>query len=193
MGVSLSAIFRWKTSVDILVLKNVPDKGMSEYIRLLIAGIFSICASWWSYEIITILMGLLGATQLAVHVIFATLSDAAFVIPYGIAFAGASRIGTLTGENRLHLARRLGNVILCFTLFEGLIMAMVSFVVKAHIPRLFTSDPAVIDIATEFTPLFCLYVVLAAVYGSFQGILRGIKRQGKSAIAVVIGTWLIAI
>ena len=188
---TMSTIFRWKISGE-TDDEHLWDKGMHEYIRLLIAGILSICPTWWSWEVITMIVGLLGPTQLAVHVIFATLSDAVFVIPYGIGLAAASRIGTLIGENKQRLARRLGDAILCFTLFEGILMAMVSFAVKEYILRLFTSNQAVMDMAIKLTPFYCVLVVLFAVFGSFQGILRGINRQGQSAVAVLIGAWLVS-
>ena len=95
--VSIFTILQWRTPEDIHN-RNVFDRGMSEYVQLLVAGIFSICGEWWSFEIMTILAGLLGPTQLAVDVIFSTLIDAVFVIAYGMGLAGASRVGTLVGQ-----------------------------------------------------------------------------------------------
>jgi len=171
----------------------IVDKGMSEYVELLFAGIFSLCAEWWSWEVVTIIVGLLGPTQLAVHVIYATIIPLYYMIPLGLGLASASRIGTLIGERRFDLARRLGNAILWFSLIEGTTLAVLSFFIRLQIPQLFTKEPEVIRIAAELSPLYCLFVIPDAMQGSFQGVLRGIKRQGRSSWGVLIGPWMTSI
>lgn len=151
------------------------------------------CGEWWAWEIVTILSGLLGPIQLAVHVIYVTILPLYYMIPLGIGLAGASRVGTLIGENRSRLARRLGNTTLWFTLCETLTLSSISFCFRRHIPRLFTSNPEVIEIAAALSPFYCLFVIPHGLQGSLLGVLRAIKRQGKSAIAVWIGPWLIGI
>lgn len=142
---------------------------------------------------ITIIVGLLGPTQLAVHVIYATIIPLYYMIPLGLGLASASRIGTLIGEKRFDTARRLGNAILWFSLIEGTSLAILSFFIRRWIPALFTSNPDVIEIAAALSPLYCLFVIPDAMQGSFQGVLRGIKRQGRSSWGVLLGPWLTSI
>ena len=142
---------------------------------------------------ITIIVGLLGPTQLAVDVIYSVMIPLYYTIPLGFGLAGASRVGTLIGENRYRMARRLGDAILWFTLVMAMLLAILSYALKEYIPRLFTTDKDVINIAVKLSPLFCLFVIPQMLQGSLLGILRGIKRQGKSAIAVFIGPWLVSI
>ena len=166
---------------------------MKEYVSLMIAGIFSICAEWWSWEIITLLCGLLGPIQLATHVVFAAIIPLYFMIPLGVGLAGASVIGKLIGQNRFDLARKMGNAILWFTLAESVLIGILSFIFRDKVPLLFTDNDEVIDIAKRLSPWFAVFVIWDAFQGSFQGILRGIKRQGKSVIGVIAGPWLITI
>ena len=156
-------------------------------------GVLTMCGEWWSWEVITIIIGTLGPTQLAADVIYSVLLPLYDKIPHGFGLAGASRVGTLIGENRYRMAKRVGDAILWFTLVISILLAILSYVLKEYIPRLFTSDQEVIDIAVQLSPLFCLFVIPHMMQISFQGILRGIKRQGKAAVAVLIGTWLISI
>ena len=148
------------------------------------------CGEWWSWEVMTLLVGLLGPTQLAVDVIYSTLIP---MFPRGIGTAGASRIGALIGENNHHLARQLGDTILKFTMFETVSFAVVCFLLRQYIPLLFTNDEEVIDVAVRMSPLFCMFIIPFGMQNSFQGILRGIKCQGKSAWAVLIGPWMVSI
>jgi len=79
------------------------------------------------------------------------------------------------------------------TLFETFAVAGISYLMREYIPMLFTSDPEVISVAVKLSPLFCAFIIPHGMQGSFQGILRGIKRQGRSVFAVLIGPWFISI
>ena len=172
---------------------HVIDKGFKEFIHLSVAGIFSLCAEWWSFEVITFLVGLLGATQLAVHVIYSTLIPLYFMIPLGVGIGSAARIGALIGENRHNLAKRLSNVIIGFTFAFSILLVVLSYVFRAYLPLIFTKNESVIKVAVALNPLFCGMIIVDALQGVLQGILRGIKQQGRSVFAVLIGSWLITI
>jgi len=169
------------------------NNGMRQYIRLLFAGIFSMCGIWWFWQIVAILMGLLGSNQLAVHVLYDTLLHFYYMIPTGIGLAGASRVGALIGQNKIMLAKRLGNSILGITLLEATFLAVLTFILKTYILQLFTSDASVMSIAVKMAPLFCTFVILDAMQGVSQCILRGIKQQSKYMFGVFAGPWLVAI
>lgn len=151
------------------------------------------CGIWWFWQIVAILMGLLGTNQLAVHVLYDTLLHFYYMIPTGVGLAGASRVGTLIGQNKIILAKRLGNSILWFTLIEGTFLAIFTFGLKKYILALFTSDSSVMSIAMKMAPLFCTFVILDAMQGVSQCILRGIKQQSKYMFGVFVGPWLVAI
>ena len=197
-------VIKWETNwkQDTFIDKNlnkshinltVIDKGMKEYVELVIAGIFSVCAEWWSWEIVTFLSGLLGPIQLAAHVIYASMVPLYFMIPLGLGMAAASRIGKCVGENRYHLAKYLAIAILWFTLFETVVLSIISYFIRLYIPSLFTDNKDVIDVAVKLSPLYCLFIIPDAFQGSVQGILRGIKKQGKSVIGVIVGPYLITL
>merc|ERR1711899_371905 len=78
-------------------------------------------------------------------------------------------------------------------MFETVSFAVVCFLLRQYIPLLFTNDEEVIDVAVRMSPLFCMFIIPFGMQNSFQGILRGIKRQGKSVWAVLIGPWLVSI
>jgi len=197
--VSCHEILRWETNWedeedgDGRINPDVVDQGLSEYIQLLFAGIFSICGEWWAWELMTIIVGLLGATQLAVDVIYSTIIPMYFMLPLGLGMAGAARIGTLIGENRYPIAKSLGNALLAFSLLMAAVLAALSYALRDYIPMIFTSDQRVISVAVSLSPLFCAFIVPHQLLGTFQGILRGIKRQADSAYAVLIGPWLTSI
>jgi len=203
--VSFADIFRWRSKRKGSYIcapkgiggrcnnKQIVDKGLSEYVMLLFAGMFSMCGEWWSWEVITILTGLLGPDPLAVHVIYAMIIPLIYKLPSSLGMAGAARIGALVGQNRYEMARRVGSVILWIVLFESLLVASLSYFLRGYIPMIFSSDPKVIECAVKLSPLFCAFVIPHGMQGIFQGLLRGIKRQGRSVYAVVIGAWFISI
>jgi len=151
------------------------------------------CGEWWSWEVITILVGLLGPNALAVHVVYAMIIPLVYKVPSSLGMAGASRIGALIGQNRHDMARRVGTTILWIVFFECVLIAAVSYLFREYIPLIFTTDPEVIEVAVKLSPLFCAFIIPHGMQGVFQGLLRGIKRQGRSVYAVVIGAWFISI
>jgi Na+-driven multidrug efflux pump len=60
-----------------------------------------------------------------------------------------------------------------FSLGAGVLIGVVFLALRGVIPRVFTSDPAVIERAQAMWPLFCLMWPLAAVVFALDGILIG--------------------
>eukprot|EP01083_Nonionella_stella_P031396 85990_1 len=198
-NISISNTLQWQTNSkqDALIEMDhehhVIDKGLKEYIELSIGGILSLCAEWWSFELLTFLAGMLGQTQLAVHAIYATYLPLYYMIPLGLSIASAARVGTLIGEKRPMMAKRVSVWVLWFMTVFSIALGALSWILRRYLPLLFSRDSEIIDIAIKLNPLFCGMVIVDAIQGVFQGVLRGMKQQTKSAIGVLIGPWIITV
>ena len=170
----------------------VADGGVKEYLGLAFAGMFSFCGEWWVLEIITIFSGILGEYQLAAHVIIAQMENLLFMIPLGISVAGASRVGHLIGNNENVLAERLSMFVILFTMFvAGCIVGILSMIhyFGIELPRLFSKDKDVIEIANGLFLLFCGLIINDSLQAVLQGILRGMRRQKRTAIICFIALY----
>jgi Na+-driven multidrug efflux pump len=82
-------------------MKNLEIPIIMPFVKLAISGALSFACEAWSFEITTILAGLLGTISLDAHII--TLSIATFIylsFPFAVGLATSLRVGQLIGEGR---------------------------------------------------------------------------------------------
>ena len=70
--------------------------------KLALSGALSLSAEAWSFEVTTIMVGLLGAVALDAHIITSTISTFIFLsFPFAIGIAASIRVGQLIGDQKL--------------------------------------------------------------------------------------------
>ncbi|XP_052063138.1 multidrug and toxin extrusion protein 2-like [Mytilus californianus] len=67
------------------------------FLNLAIPGIFMISVDWWSFEISTLVVGVLGSVQLAAHSIVFQINGLIFMIPLGLSSAVCIKVGQNVG------------------------------------------------------------------------------------------------
>ena len=58
--------------------------GWCEYLCISIPSTVMICAEWWAFNIMTILAGVLGVTELASYTVCTNVAVVNFMVPLGI-------------------------------------------------------------------------------------------------------------
>lgn len=155
----------------------------------------SLCAEWWSWEICIFLIGLLGSTPLAANIVYISLVPLVYMVPCGLGLSTATRIGKLLGEKQHLLAKQISQISILIILIFGIVFGIVFYLFRNFIALMFISstDVAIIELVVKVAPLFCMFLMVDGLQGQFQGVLRGMKLQSKSAVAVLIGSWVITI
>jgi putative MATE family efflux protein len=110
----------------------------------------------------------IGAHQIAFQlwVFLALLLDA-------IAIAGQVIVGRMLGAGDADGAHAAGARMIVMTVYLGLAFAAVMLMVEAWLPRVFTSDPAVLAAARDLWPIFALMQPLNGAVFALDGILIG--------------------
>lgn len=67
------------------------------FFKLGIPGMLMVCIEWWSFEIGTLLTGLLGEVELGAQAITFFLNDFTFMLPMGVSIACSIRVGQFLG------------------------------------------------------------------------------------------------
>lgn len=121
----------------------------------------------------TALAGRLAPAALAAHQIAISIASFTFMVPLGVASAGAVRVGQALGRRDPAAAARAGWTALLFgTFFMG--CAAAAFVL---VPRLligaFTPDAAVIEIGVSLLLVGAIFQLFDGVQGVATGVLRG--------------------
>mmetsp|Transcript_17876 Transcript_17876/g.20646 ORF Transcript_17876/g.20646 Transcript_17876/m.20646 type:complete len:519 (-) Transcript_17876:709-2265(-) len=174
--------------------KNFQRQQLLTFGKLAIAGMFSIAAEAWSFEITTIMAGLLGKTQLNAHII--TLNVATFVFlsfPFAIGIASSIRVGQLTGEGRSSDAKRSSFISLLLTLvIQGLLIAIL-IPCRHVLGNMFSIDLDVSDLVSKLIPISCYFMIGDAIQANVGGTLRGLGQQKLVLALNIIGFWMLGL
>ena len=147
------------------------------------AGLFSAAA---------LMMGRLGATQVAAHQIAINYAATMFMVPLAIHSAITIRVGHSVGAGQPDLARRQGltGIAVC-----GLFMtasALMLLLLREHITALYTRDEDVRAVAFSLLTMAMIFQISDGLQVGAAGALRGFKDTRIPMLLNVIAYWLIA-
>ena len=164
------------------------------FLKLAFSGALSISAEAWSFEIATILAGLLGTIELGAHII--TLSIATFLFlsfPFAIGIAASIRVGQWIGDGSPENAQRSANVSYVLSGSVQMFLIVIVLICNDWLGELFSSSADVAQLASELLPLSCIFMMGDAILATNGGILRGLGRQKLSFLLNILGFWILAI
>ena len=162
--------------------------------KLAVSGALSIAAEAWSFEITTILAGLLGTVPLDAHII--TLSIATFIFlsfPFAIGIAASIRVGQLTGDGQSGDAQRSCAVSMGLATIVQAILVAILWPCSGIVGELFSSDEEVAALVRELIPLSCIFMMGDAIQAVTGGTLRGLGLQTLNLFLNILGFWLLAV
>ena len=141
---------------------------------------------------VALLMGTLGAVQVAAHQIAINYAATMFMVPLAFHSATTIRVGQALGRGRRDDARRAGfaGIAIC-----GLFMvasALVLLVFRDRIAAFYTSDPLVRPVAAGLLAMAMVFQVSDGLQVGAAGALRGFKDTRVPFFINVASYWLIA-
>ena len=155
--------------------REIKLSWIHEMLRIGIPSSGSMLAEMIYFSGSTLIMGLIGATEVASHQIALNVASTTFMIPLGVSFAVSVRVGGYAGRrdwSGVQLAGKSG-FLLCS--FLGIANALGLLLFARQIVNLYTSEPAVEEMAVTL-------VRIAGVFQIFDGLqvvgiyaLRGLK------------------
>jgi multidrug resistance protein, MATE family len=141
----------------------------------------------------TALAGRLAPAALAAHQIAVNLASLTFMVPLGIASAGAVRVGHAVGRRDWEGAARSGwTAILFGVLFMSCAAAAFLLVPRALISA-FTRDPAVVGIGVSLLFVAALFQLFDGVQAVSTGTLRGLGDTRTPMLWNLAGHWFIGL
>lgn len=146
-------------------------------IKLALPGLLMVEAEVLAFEILTLASSYFGTTYLAAQSVLSTINGITFQIPFSTSIAVSTRIANLIGATLADAARKSAQVAICAFLLVGLFNVSWVSSLRVYVPRLFTSDPAVIELVANVLPLCAAFQLFDAMATCCNGILRGLGRQ----------------
>lgn len=141
----------------------------------------------------SIIIGWMGAKELAAHQIALNLASIPFMVVLGIGAAGTIRVGNAVGKKDSAAVRRAG-----FTacLLSALFMAcsgILFITLNRYLPTLYVSDPEVIAITASLLVIVAFFQVSDGVQASGLGVLRGMTDMKIPTLITLAAYWIIGL
>ncbi len=146
-----------------------------------------------AFSFAVVMIGWIGANELAAHQIAINLASISFMVVLGISQASSIRVGNAMGKKQIASVRRAG-----FTgIFLGASMmfcAGVTFIVlNKFLPTLYIDDKAVIEIASRLIIIAALFQLSDGTQAVGIGILRGLTDIKGPTIITFLAYWVISL
>lgn len=128
-----------------------------------------------AFAVTGIMMGWLGAINMAGNQVASVISNLAFMIIIGIGSAVTICVSHAYGRRDWLEIRRYSGTAYRLGLMWNVVTALLFISLRRYIPMLFTTDPAVIDMAAHFLVFVAIFQVSDGLQANSVAILRGIQ------------------
>ncbi|KAI6648512.1 Multidrug and toxin extrusion protein 1-like [Oopsacas minuta] len=171
-------------------------RGWLHYCKYGIPGLIMMCLEWWTFEVGFLVVGGTSANpkvEIGIYSVMFNVSSQLFSVPIGFTVAATVRVGNLLGANNPALARKVSFLCISIILAIGMHFSVGVFLLKSHLPLLFTSDECIIAGATSTLFITAIYETIDGFQLVMSGILKGCGRQGIASIINLLAFQLIAL
>ncbi|XP_060059168.1 multidrug and toxin extrusion protein 2-like isoform X2 [Erinaceus europaeus] len=163
------------------------------FIHLAVPSMFMVCIEWWTFELGTILAGLISVTELGAQAIVYGLSSAAYMVPFGFSVAASVRVGNALGSGDAARARHSCITVLLCASVCGLVVGVFLAALKDVVAYIFTSDKDIISLVSRVVPIFAPFHLFDALAGTCSGVLRGTGKQMVGAALSAVGYYALGL
>ena len=146
-----------------------------------------------AFTVATVIIGSIGAIQLASHQIALNLASISYMIASGIGSASMISLGYYYGEGDNEEIRKSGYSNFILVLILMCISAFVFIVFRDILPTFYVDDYEVISLASSLLIIAGLFQLSDGVQAVGLGVLRGIRDTKTPTLVTFISYWVIAI
>lgn len=140
-----------------------------------------------------LLMGLLGAVQLASHQVALQLAALTFMVPVGVAQATSVLVGQAVGAGDPAAARRAAGAGLLTGVGFMALTAVMFLSLPELLARAFSSDTPVIETTALLLPIAGVFQIFDGLQVVASGALRGVGDTRVPMIVNLVGFWAIGL
>jgi multidrug resistance protein, MATE family len=168
-------------------------KSLTRLLRLGLPAATQVTLELGVFAAASALAGRLDSVSLASHQIALNLASLTFMVPLGVASAGAVRVGHAVGRGDPHAAARSGWV----ALLLGATFMATAAVVFVAAPRpligMFTSNEAVFALGRRLLFVAAMFQLFDGLQGVSTGLLRGLGDTRTPMLSNLAGHWLLGL
>jgi multidrug resistance protein, MATE family len=178
-------LFEMPLRVELASMRRMLTLGLPAALQLTLeVGVFAAA---------TVLAGRLVPAALAAHQIALNIAGFTFMVPLGLASAGAVRVGHAMGRMDPAAAARAGWT----ALFLGAVFMLSAAAVFLMVPRTligaFTSSTAVLEFGVALLAVAAVFQLFDGLQGVATGILRGLGDTRTPMLWNLAGHWIVGL
>lgn len=198
MFFSLAAIILWHPTFKryIAVRKNqwrLKWKTIRELLHIGIPSSLQIGMESAAFAVSGILVGMIGATELAAHQIALTCSSFTFMVSMGLAQGSSIRVSNAYGGGDRKRILAIGKGTLITAFIYGICCAIIFTVFRNQLALAFNKNTEVIQLASVLLLFAAVFQISDATQAIGAGLLRGIKDVKTPTLLIAIAYWIIGI
>jgi len=141
----------------------------------------------------SLLIGRLGPTPTASHLVAINFTALVFMIPLGLGSAVTTRVGNALGRGDPEGARHAGlvgaGIVLCTQTLSAALMMSFPLAIVA----IYTSDPGIAALAVTLLSLAAIFQLPDGIQICMAGILRGYKDTFVPMLVNVVSYWIVGL
>jgi MATE family, multidrug efflux pump len=145
------------------------------------------------FSVLGLLIARIGVIAVAANTIAGNLNWLTFVIPMSLGSAASIRVGYHVGAQNLSAARATAATVYKFSLVYALIVSVLLITFRPWLISIYTTDPAVIDMASTLLLFIAVYQIVDDSQAVTIGALRGYKDTRVPMYIALICYWFIAL
>ncbi|XP_027359350.1 protein DETOXIFICATION 9-like [Abrus precatorius] len=149
--------------------------SIPEFLKYAIPSGLMFCFEWWSFELLTLLAGLLPNPQLETAVLSVCLNTTTlhYFIPYAVGASASTRVSNELGAGNPKTAQGAVRVVVIIGIAEAVIVSTFFICFRHILGYAYSSDKEVVDYVAQMAPLLCVSISADSLIGALSGIARG--------------------
>ncbi|MBA3899862.1 MAG: MATE family efflux transporter [Bacteroidetes bacterium] len=175
------------------ILRDFSKKLSSRIIKLGIPIGMQFTFEIGAFAFGAVMIGWIGAVELAAHQIAISLASVTYMLASGIASATTVRVGNQLGAQNPYQLRKAGQSGFMLVLAFMFIASIFFIVFNQQLPLFFNQRPDVVEIASSLIIIAALFQLSDGVQVLGLGALRGMSDVKIPTVITVVSYWLVAL
>lgn len=168
-------------------------KQLTRLLRLGLPAAMQVTLEMGVFAAASALAGRLDPVSLASHQIALNLASLTFMVPLGVASAGAVRVGQAVGRRDIRAAARSGWMALMIGAAFMSASAMVFILAPRPLISIFSSSEAVFGVGRRLLLIAAMFQLFDGLQGVSTGVLRGLGDTRTPMLSNLAGHWLLGL
>jgi MATE family multidrug resistance protein len=172
---------------------NLQWQTIKELLHIGVPSSLQVALESGAFAVSGIIIGTLGAVQLASHQIAISCASVAFMVSWGLAQGGSIRVSNAWGRNNWSDISIIGRSTLLSSLLYGIFGAIIFICFRNILPRAFNNNESVLTLSAVLMLYAAVFQISDATQAIGAGLLRGIKDVKTPTLYIGIAYWVVGI